>query len=191
MMKKVDNRLNESEMQSLRNMIGKQFEKYRCDPFEFSSSVYLTVGIFADGMVFELRNEQQIVDDFGVVADVAIFTLSESLDEKIESGSEGIIQIDTPINEIIKAIRVVNENQRLYENGVQTYDVWLTRGIIFSFNERELSFEKDFVSFSEEINIRRGVELLDTFCGTEHFQENWEKDGTVPECSREIMTISA
>jgi hypothetical protein len=188
-MKKLDFRFNENQMQTLKKLIGKRFEKYRCDPFEFGSSVYLTLGIYVDDMVFELRNEQQTGDYFGVTSDFAVFNLNKTLDGKIESGLEDVKQIDTPINEIIKTIRVVNENQRLYENDIHTYDVWLTRGIIFYFNEIELSFEKDFVSFSEEINIRRGVELLNTFCGTEHFQEGWE-DGILPECSRDIITIS-
>ena len=35
------------------------------------------------------------------------------------------------MNQFIKKITIINENQQLFENGTQTYNVWLTRGVIF------------------------------------------------------------
>ena len=62
------------------------------------------------------------------------------------------LMIDCNIENTISKIQIVNENQKVFYKGEQTYDVWVTRGIIFLFADGlELSFEKDV--FSELIFI--------------------------------------
>lgn len=96
--------------------------------------------------------------------------------------------VEYPVNQIIRRIDVVNERQRLYENGVLTYEVLVTRGIIFFFEDAsELSFEKN-VWFSEDITVMRGVDLIDSFSPTREFEEVW-CDEFVGKCEREIITL--
>ena len=68
------------------------------------------------------------------------------------------------------------------------YEVWLTRGIIFSVDGREISFEKDNVPFSVEIIIRHGYNLLEKFTDVNDFLEGWEK-GILAECHREVIEM--
>ena len=62
---------------------------------------------------------------------------------------------------------------------------WVTRGVIFYFDdETELSFEKD-IWFSEEIYVGQGKKLIDKFASTDKFSEAWEpeSDGEISEYS--------
>ncbi len=186
-MKKIDMRFDQSV---LKTFIGEKFVKYRNDPFLFTNSVTGTAGIYIGHRVFELRNEQEAVDYFGYTDDYAVFKLKESISDKIQSFFVNVTQIDTPVDETIQKIIVVNENQRMFQNSMQTYDVWLTRGVVFFVGGREISFQKDVVPFSEEIIIRQGYDLINEFDGTDVFLTNWEDDiGFKPECDREYITI--
>ena len=75
--------------------------------------------------------------------------------------------ISTPVKETIVGIKLVNENQKLSITDREMYSVWLTRAIIISTGDREISFEKDIVPFSEEIIIQRGYNLIDK-CSNEN-----------------------
>ncbi len=186
-MKKIDMRFDQS---MLKTFVGEKFVKYRNDPFIITNSVTGTVGIYIGQRVFELRNEQEAVDFFGHIDDYAVFKLIESAPDKIESFYMNVTQIDTPIHETVQKIIVVNENQRMFKNGIQTYDVWLTRGVVFFVGGREISFQKDVVPFSEEIFIQKGYDLINEFDGTDNFLTYWEDDiGFEPECDREYITI--
>lgn len=62
-----------------------------------------------------------------------------------------------PVEEMIQEIQIVNEHQELFHLGVKTYDVQVTRGIIFLLqNGGEISFEKN-IWFSEMISIHKGT----------------------------------
>ena len=117
-MKTIDMRFNSN---ILKQMIGKTFNKYRSDEFIFNNSVTGIVGIFVDAKIYEFRNEQKTVDYFGQQGDYAVFEISTSSENKIKSFFDNTKQIDTPVNQIIKKITIINENQQLFENGVQTY----------------------------------------------------------------------
>lgn len=184
-MKKIDMRLDESIFQK---MIGKQFLKYKCDPFVYINSVTAIVGLYIDDEIFSLKNNQTTVDYFGTEDDCAVFYIEKTNENDIKSLFFDIEQIETPVAEVISKITLVNENQRIYENGEQSYDVWLTRGIIFHCNEREISFEKDNVPFSEEIIIHRGYKLIEKFSNPNGFLEGWDED-KIPECTREAIVI--
>ena len=79
-------------------------------------------------------------------------------------------------------------NQRISVNGECTYDVWLTRAIIFVVDGREVLFEKDVVPFSEEIIILKGYELEGQLSDAGAFLEGWD-EGIVPECYRDTVII--
>lgn len=177
-MKTIDMRFN---LDVIKDLLGKCFKKYKSDAFDFTNSVTRTLGVYIDDLVYEFRNEQESVDYFGVTDDYAVFKMIKTTDNDIRSFFLDTEQINTPINEQISKIIVVNENQK-------TYNVWLTRAFIFHLKDREVCFEKDTVPFSEEIIIRRGYSLLNEIDGTEHFLDDWDDDIT-PKCSREIIEL--
>ena len=186
-MKTFDMRFN---IDTIKNLIGKCFIKYKCDEFKFTNSVTGTVGIYIDDLVYEFRNEQETVDYFGVTDEYAVFKMINSTDDNIQSFFLNTEQISTPVREKISKIIVINENQKLYKDGIQTYDVWLTRGIIFCLDEREIAFQKDMVPFSEEIYINKGYNLIDTFEENNNFCGDWdEAEGYRGECTRNIEII--
>lgn len=184
-MKNIDMRFDQN---IIKKWLGKSFVKYKCDPFAYTNSVTAIVGIYIDKSVFKLTNIQTAVDYFGVIDDCGVFTLEEAQNDDVKSLFDNTEQVEAPISEIIQKITLVNENQRIYQNGEQTYDVWLTRGIIFHFPEHEISFEKDNVPFSQEIIIQRGYELEKLFSDENDFLEGWN-DGITPQCSRECVVI--
>ena len=139
---------------------------------------------------YAITNQIEPKDYFGATEDVASFRLEELPAEKIHSYIVDSQMIITPVGKKITAIDVVNETQKLFRNHVQTYEVNLTRGVIFHFeDDTELSFEKN-VWFSEDISIEKGYKLIERFTPTEEFAENWE-DELSGSCEREMLTIKA
>ena len=82
-------------------------------------------------------------------------------------------QIDTSINQNINSITLVNEHQMVNIHD-QEYDLWLTRAIVFHLENRDIYFEKDNTAFSEEIEIKRGHDLLSEFPKrNDYFLDQW------------------
>lgn len=185
-MKTIDMRFDQNVV---RKMIGQRFQKYRCDPFVFTKSVTQIVGFYIGDEVFKLTNIQETVDYYGITDDIAVFRIEPSEDTEIQSAFVEVKQIDTPVNGIIDRIILVNERQQVFQNNEQTYDVWLTRGIIFEVDGREISFEKQNIPFSEEIDILRGYELIEKYSNVKDFSEGWDP-GVRAVATREIVTIN-
>lgn len=156
-----------------KKMIGKQFNKYRCDPYVFTNTVTGIVGLYIGEKVFELKNEQSAFQYFDSMDDVALWNIKEVSDSEIYSVFENTEQIDTSINQNINSITLVNEHQivNIHE---QEYNLWLTRAIIFHLENRDIYFEKDNTAFSEEIEIKRGHDLLSEFPKrNDYFLDQW------------------
>lgn len=69
-MKTIDMGFN---INTIKKLIGRCFNQYKCDVFQFTNSVTGRVGIYIDDLVYELHNEQESVDHFGVTDDYAVF----------------------------------------------------------------------------------------------------------------------
>ena len=106
----------------------------------------------------------------------------------LKSAFSDVEMIDTPVGDIIRKIILVNENQTVSVDGKDAYNIWLTRAIVFFAGDREVSFEKDSIPFSEEIIIRRGYKLVEKCVDNKFFLEGWP-DGMTPNCNRDIVTI--
>lgn len=173
-MNKIDMRFKESFFSGL---IGKEFKKYKCDPFVFTNTVTKTVGLYIGDQVYELRNEQEQVDYFGAMDDMAVWHILETQDKSIQSAFLAIEQINTPVEESIKGITLVDENQFMTDGKNLEYDIWLTRAVIFHLESRDICFEKDTCAFSEEIEIVRGYNLKNNYPKTNKFFLNdWNED---------------
>lgn len=185
-METIDMRFN---IITIKKLVGKMFSKYKCDAFDFTNSVTQIVGLYIGEQVYSLTNIQENVDYFGNIDNIAICRFSEKGDDDIKSAFKNTKMITTPVDGIIDKIILVNENQKLSKNNEALYNVWLTRAIIFFVGEREISFEKDNIPFSEEIIIRRGYNLFEKLSDEKEFLMSWDK-GFIPECTRENIEIN-
>lgn len=184
-MKTVDIRINKNEMELLHSFVGKPLHTILHDELTFSNSsteaVQFNIG---DEAVF-LYSFTEHMDHYGSTEDVAVWTLEKTAYPVIQQKKFIKMPVELPVQRIL----LVQENQQLFENGEQTYDVWLTRGILFDFGEFQLAFEKA-VWFSEEIYITRGQNLFSKFTQASDFcnPDRWE-DGIEAKCFRKIEHI--
>ena len=173
-MKSIDIRFTDQMINSIRAMIGCKMIKYKCDPFVYSTTVFGIAGIITDKGSFAVTNTIEVLDHYGTDEDVAVFRLEERPESEIVSLVDGVTMTDIPVGRIIREIRIINEHQKLYRNEEQTYDVWLTRGIIFIMDDDlEISFEKN-VWFSEMITVDRGEKLIDRYSSVNEFADDWD-----------------
>ena len=187
-MKKIDVRFSASEMAEIQSMVGKKMGKFKCDPFEFSTSVYGIVGISLEDADYAFTNMVDVMDYYGEQEDVALFKIERRPFSRICSLIQNQTMIETPVEAIISEVLVINERQQLFENDEQIYEVLLTRGIIFKFEDgHELSLEKN-IWFSEDITVEKGYDLLSRFSPETEFSEGWSGNYH-GECSREILSL--
>ncbi len=177
-MKTIDIRLKSAEVSKLRSMIGKELSAYSHDEFQCTPSSSQVVALVISDKMYYIYSFTEELDYFGTLEDVAVLSVT---DEKLPIVDRKTF-VQTPIHETIKGITLIQDNQRVFEDDVQTYDVWLTRGIVFDLGERQVAFEKD-VWFSEEIIVHRGYELSTKFSSTDSFGADWDKSLRT-ECSR-------
>ncbi|MCD8306673.1 MAG: hypothetical protein LUD51_00360 [Clostridia bacterium] len=174
-----------------RKMIGKEFVKIRCDEI-YNECVTQIAGLYIGGKVYKLENLPRPLDNFGDTDDVGVFGLAQSQDYAIFSAFMGREQTDYPVGKKIRSVKLVNERQRLSERGELTYEVLLTRAIIFSLDDEELLFEKESLPIADDIIIRRGQNLLETVASETEFLKGWIEgwqEGMTPECTRDICNI--
>jgi len=187
-MKKIDVRFSASEMAEIHSMVGKKMVKYKCDPFEFSTSVFGIVGVSLEDADYAFRNTIEVMDYYGEREDVALFKVERKPFSSVHSLIQNQIMIETPVEATISEIFVVNERQQLFENEEQIYEVLLTRGIIFRFQDgHELSLEKN-IWFSEDITVEKGYDLISRFTPETEFVEGWSGK-YCGECTREIIPL--
>ena len=186
-MKKINLQFDVENMKTIGNMIGETMIKYKCDHFEFSTSVYGIVGIELEDSSYAFTNIVTTMDYYGKKEEVAVFKIENMSFEAINSMVQNQNMIETPVNSIISDVLVVNEKQQLFKNNLQTYEVLVTRGIIFIFkDEHELSFEKN-IWFSEDITVEKGYNLIQRFTPTTEFEKSWSGDYR-GKCFREITS---
>lgn len=180
----IDKRLTEKEMEYLQRFIGQTMVAVRHDEFHFSNASSQVVGFETKGGTVFLYSFTEPLDYYGSIEDVAVWELS---DEEYKFIKEKHL-ISSPVSEDIKEIHVIQEHQMLFERGQQTYDVWVTRGIVFDFGGHQYSFEKP-VWFSTDIYIRKGYELISKFSSTDQFVNDDWSDGCTAMCEREDVVI--
>ncbi len=190
-MNTIDNRFSNETIVILKSLINRTLKKIKHNKFMYGPGVYGIVGLYIDDNVYKISNLIEVQDYFGKLEDVAYFRFESSQSSQIVSLLDGEGMIDYQIGSIIKEIRIVNENQRLYHNNEQTYNVYTVRGLIFVFDDgRELSFEKP-VWFSEDIYVEKGYGLYSKFTSEDDFAEGWEDcEGYTTKCTRKIIIIS-
>lgn len=184
-MKSIDIRLKDTEVQLIKSLCGSTLKSIYHDKFMFTDTSSQIVKLVSDKSNYFLYSFAEPLDYFGSEEDVAVWSFEDAECPAVSHKQF----IETPINEIVKHIYIVQERQKLFEAGNQIYDVRLTRGLIFDFGDYQVSFEKA-VWFSEDIIIRKGYNLIDEFDPVENFTKDsrWTS-GITASCNREIITI--
>lgn len=181
--------ITKNEYDILKKMIGKCFQKFKCDPFIYTPMVYGVVGLYIDNNVYKLTSLFDNVKRFLANDDVAKFKLECSNDESIKTFMDNGKLINNYVNQTINTITVVNDHQSItYEDKVYKFNS--TVGIIFKLDDDlEISFEIG-TWFSEMITIKKGYDLLDKFTPIDDFYEEWKDcEGYEPKCTREVVVI--
>ncbi len=180
---------SEQEISVFKNMIGKRFEKYKCDPFVYGPMVYGIVGIYVDGAVYKLTSLCEPIKRFFNNDDVAIFRIEQTTDNEIKSFMDNGELIENPVSGKIVAVDIVTDHQKLTRGG-ETQSLDYSVGVIFHLeDERDISFEIK-TWFSEMITIEKGYKLIEKFDSIDDFLEEWEDcDGYAAKCEREIIHL--
>lgn len=182
-------KFSEHEIGVFKSMIGKRFEKYKCDPFVYSPMVYGIVGIYVDGTAYKLTSLCETVMRFFNTDDMAVFRIEQTTDAEIKSFMDNGELIEIPVSSKIVAIDIVTDHQKLEHNDeVRSLDYSV--GIVFHLeDEREISFEIK-TWFSEMITIGKGYKLIEKFEPVDDFLEEWENcDGYAAKCERETVSL--
>ncbi len=184
MKKMIDISLSDKEEEMLRSCIGKRLQAYSHDEFQFTPSSTQAVQIMMDGnKSYYLYSFTKPCDYFGSQEDVAVWSLEDRPLPLIANKHF----VTTPVEEVVKEIMLIQENQCVCFKDNQSYNVRLTRGIIIDFEDHQIAFEKD-IWFSEEIIIHKGYDLLNRFTPTDRFGKDWE-EGVRTECSRILIPL--
>ena len=185
----VDIRFDGETMDMLKSMIGKSFEHYSCDPFVFTPNVFGIVGFHIGGDTYKMTSGLEVVHRFFHDDDVAIMRITHCQPGEIVSMMEDGQMIDTPVQDAVVSIDVVNDCESVTHDG-ERKDMLSTKGVIFHLaSGNEISFEIG-TWFSEMITIRRGYELIKQFTPLADFSEEWEdSEGYTPDCSREVISV--
>lgn len=77
-MRNMDMRFSALDIADLQAVVGKKMLKYKCDPFEFSTSVYGIVGIAFEDDSFAFTNTVKPMDYYGETEDVALFSMQRA-----------------------------------------------------------------------------------------------------------------
>ena len=172
-----------------RGMIGQTFEKYKCDPFVFSPSVYGIVGFYIGKDIYKMTALQQTTERFYANEDVVTFQFGQADDDEIVTMADEGQMIETPVKDTIKRIDIINDHETVSHDGDE-HTLISTKGMIFYMTGgNEISFEIR-TWFSEFITIRKGYDLIKKFAPKEEFLEEWEEsDGYDASVHREVFTI--
>ena len=156
-MKTVDVRISQEERKILASIVGKEFTKYRCDKIAFRPAVYQAIGAFFDGLTLSIENEAQALDYYGAAEDVGVMRVQQVDPDDVVSRIIDGQQIDTPINQVVQDIKVIDDTHYMEKGNEILYKFSYTKAIVFVLPDRQVVFEKD-IWFSEDIFIYRGTE---------------------------------
>ena len=78
-------------------MIGKRFEKFKCDPFVYSPMVYGTVGLYIHGEVYKLTSLFESIMRFFNTDDVAAFHIEQVDNSEIKTYMDEGELIENPV----------------------------------------------------------------------------------------------
>ncbi|MCD8205490.1 MAG: hypothetical protein LUD29_02615 [Clostridia bacterium] len=166
-MKRLDISFDQGTMDLLQSLVGKKMNAFLCQRRMYTTAVDEVVMFRIEGTLYKLTNAYEVLDYMNSVDDVGVFKFGLASEKDIERYealyTPKMYMRSTPIEQTIKEIRILYENQQLYHEAVQTYDIDIVRGVVFVLEDgREIAAEKD-MWFSELIYVTTGYNLMDAF----------------------------
>ncbi len=183
----IDIKFDKKSLDLLSSLIGKKMNSFSCEKIDYTLSVYGMAVISVDNELYRFTNILKPMNYFGQPEDVGVFDFDKTNTQEVQDFLEGGSLTETPVNQKIADIKIVNEEQQLYQNDLQTYDLQTVRGVIIIFQDgREISLEKD-VWFSEMIIVKTGYNLINELEPLTDFTEDWENSTLEPKAFRTVL----
>lgn len=126
-----------------------------------------------DQQVFELVNDYEALDYFGLDGEATILSISASNWTKVESMINDDIK-ETYVNALVQKVILVNDH-----TFSKNYDMWETKAIVFCFENFEICFEKQDCWFSMEIEIHKGHDLLNMIDDGKDILNDFDENSSV------------
>jgi len=183
-MKYTDMRISQTMMTFLNSLVHQRLYTLIYDPYQFIVVPYMNVYLeYGDNLYVAISNQRQDVDYYGEKTTMAVMSV-ECADETDDNENAHHFTI----NREIDSIQVINETQKLVNGDECVEQVDLTRAVIVRFTDGvELSFEKQCVPYSEEINVEEGRDLIELIDIPEYFLTHFET--CQPACSRTVINL--
>ena len=181
-MTRVERYLTDSDFSVLKDMKGRRLHYMRldCDP----SDIALQVIEFGFGeKKYYLYCDLEVLEYFGYPEDISYF---EFTPVKYPFVDHKDLVFDL-VGKDISGISEVRDTIKVYMDGELDHVYSFTYGVIVSFGEYQIAFEK-FAEFSELIQVRRGYDLISKFSPVERYRDDFIA-GTQLELSRDIVEI--
>ncbi|MCD8327469.1 MAG: hypothetical protein LUC25_00025 [Ruminococcus sp.] len=189
-MKIIDYRFPEKSITLLKSLIGQTLNDVVFYGLpNTATTTYGMASITVNDFRYCFSNFLESIEYINRTDDVSIFRFDKISDVKFNDFLEERVPIRNSINQKIKTIKVLNENQQLSLNGTLEFDIFTVRGVVISLQDgREISFEKS-IWFSEFITIKNGYDLINSFSALDEFYEEWSDSQYTAQAKRDVLLI--
>ena len=155
----ADTKINTEGKVLLASLIGKTFEKYRCDAPRLEGKVFSIgyIGIVIDGSEYAFSNERAMHNLFGDEDEIPeIHFIKAKLHQTNPFLATGKNLIDTLVDKVILDIRVYEDTQIMQIDGQDAYEYSYTPAVVFQFEKSQLVVEGDGW-IMETMHIHKGL----------------------------------
>lgn len=157
----------------IKSLIGKTFLTYKHADFIVTDSVTGIIGFEINHQVFELVNDYEALDYFGLDGEATILSIYKSNWTEVESRFNNDIK-ETYIDEAVQKVILVNDH-----TFSKNYDMWETKAIVFCFKNFEICFEKQDYWFSMEIEIHKERDTLNVIDDGKDILNDFDENSSV------------
>ena len=157
----------------IKSLIGKTFLTYKHADFIVTDSVTGIIGFEINHQVFELVNDYEALDYFGLDGEATILSIYKSNWTEVESRFNNDIK-ETYIDEAGQKVILVNDH-----TFSKNYDMWETKAIVFCFKNFEICFEKQDCWFSMEIEIHKERDTLNVIDDGKDILNDFDENSSV------------
>ena len=157
----------------IKSLIGKTFLTYKHADFIVTDSVTGIIGFEINHQVFELVDDYEALDYFGLDGEATILSIYKSNWTEVESRFNNDIK-ETYIDEAVQKVILVNDH-----TFSKNYDMWETKAIVFCFKDFEICFEKQDCWFSMEIEIHKERDTLNVIDDGKDILNDFDENSSV------------
>ena len=169
-MNRVERFLESNDIEILKNLKGKKIDYITHEPFDVSCTSLRVVQLAIGEDRYYLYCDTEVQNYFGVPEDITYFEFSAVRHPFVDM----VEHVENHIGAVITSIAEIKDTIKYYEDGELDFEYSFTRGLIFSFGDYQLSFEKTS-DFTEFIYVRKGYNLLSSFKPVEVYLNDFKE----------------